>query len=68
MRIVRAGHGRNGWLGDGRLALAAQCACHAMIGYFHPQMIAQSQNKPGPSVEQMADFVLASLAPRTGIK
>src|SRR6201987_3265410 len=35
------------------LALAAQCACHAMIGYFHPQMIAQSQNKPGPSVEQM---------------
>ena len=50
------------------LALAAQCACHAMIGYFHPQMIAQSQNKPGPSVEQMADFVLASLAPRKGIK
>jgi AcrR family transcriptional regulator len=46
------------------LALAANCTCHAMIGYFHPQMIAQSQNKPGPSVEQMADFVLASLAPR----
>jgi len=50
------------------LALAAQCACHAMIGYFHPQMIAQSQNKPGPSVEQMADFVLASLVPRKPIK
>ena len=50
------------------IPLAAQCTCHAMIGYFHPQMIAQSQNKPGPSVEQMADFVLASLAPRKGIK
>ena len=46
------------------IPLAAMCTCHAMIGYFHPQMIAQSQNKPGPSVEQMADFVLASLAPR----
>jgi AcrR family transcriptional regulator len=46
------------------LALAANCTCHAMVGYFHPQMIAQSQNKPAPSVEQMADFVLASLAPR----
>jgi AcrR family transcriptional regulator len=46
------------------LPLAAQCTCHAMIGYFHPQMIAQSQNKPGPSIEQMTDFVLASLAPR----
>jgi len=46
------------------LALTAQCTCHAMIGYFHPQMIAQSQNKPGPSIDQMVDFVLASLAPR----
>ena len=43
---------------------AAQCTCHAMIGYFHPQMIAQAQNKPGPSIDQMVDFVLASLAPR----
>jgi AcrR family transcriptional regulator len=46
------------------LALAAQCACHALIGYFHPQMIAQSKNKPGPTIDQMIDFVLASLAPR----
>src|SRR5215475_5837262 len=27
------------------LPLAAQCTCHAMIGYFHPQMIAQAQAK-----------------------
>jgi AcrR family transcriptional regulator len=45
--------------------LAAMCTCHAMIGYFHPQMIAQAQNKPHPSVEQMADFVLAALLKRS---
>jgi hypothetical protein len=27
-------------------------------------MIAQSANKPGPSLDQMIDFVLAGLAPR----
>jgi hypothetical protein len=27
-------------------------------------MIAQSINKPGPSIDQMIDFVLAGLAPR----
>jgi AcrR family transcriptional regulator len=44
--------------------LAALCACTAMIRFFHPQMIAQSANKPGPSLDQMIDFVLAGLAPR----
>src|SRR5882757_7596823 len=42
--------------------LAAMCACSAMIRFFHPQMIAQSTNKPGPSIDQMIDFVLAALA------
>jgi AcrR family transcriptional regulator len=46
--------------------LAAMCTCHALVGYFHPQMIAQAQKKPHPSVDQMVDFVLASLAPRGG--
>jgi AcrR family transcriptional regulator len=46
------------------LPLAAMCACTAMMRYFHPQMIAQSVNKPGPSLDQMIDFVLAGLAPR----
>ena len=46
------------------IPLAAMCTCHAMIGYFHPQMIAQSQNKPGPTIDQMIDFVLASLVAR----
>ena len=44
--------------------LAAICTCTAMIRFFHPQMIAQSINKPGPSIDQMIDFVLAGLAPR----
>jgi AcrR family transcriptional regulator len=44
--------------------LAAMCACTAMMRYFHPQMIAQSADKPGPSLDQMIDFVLAGLAPR----
>jgi len=43
------------------VGLAAFCTCHAMIGYFHPQMIAQMMNKPGPTIDQMIDFVLASL-------
>ena len=46
------------------LQVAAMCACTAMMRYFHPQMIAQCAEKPGPSLDQMIDFVLASLAPR----
>ncbi len=44
--------------------LAAMCTCTAMMRFFHPQMIAQAADKPGASLDQMIDFVLASLAPR----
>jgi AcrR family transcriptional regulator len=44
--------------------LAAMCTCHSMVGYFHPQMIAQAMNKPHPSIDQMIDFVLAGLVSR----
>jgi AcrR family transcriptional regulator len=44
--------------------LAALCSCHAMVGFFHPQMIAQAKSKPGPTIEQMADFVISGLAKR----
>jgi AcrR family transcriptional regulator len=44
--------------------LAAMCACTAMMRFFHPQMIAQCANKPGPSLDQMIDFVVAGLSPR----
>ena len=44
--------------------LAAGCTCTAMMRFFHPQMIAQCATKPGPSINQMIDFILASLASR----
>jgi AcrR family transcriptional regulator len=43
---------------------AALCSCAAMVKFFHPQMIAQTANKPGPSIDQMIDFVIAALSPR----
>ena len=43
------------------IPLAAMCTCHAMVAYFHPQMIAQARDKPKPSIDQMIDFVLAGL-------
>jgi AcrR family transcriptional regulator len=48
----------------GDVPLAALCTCTAMIRFFHPQMIAQAANKPGPSIDQMIDFVIAGLSPR----
>ena len=47
--------------------LAAMCTCQAMMGYFHPQMIAQAMNKPGKphaEIDQMIDFMLDGLAAR----
>jgi AcrR family transcriptional regulator len=44
--------------------LAAMCACTGMMRFFHPQMIAQCANKSGPSIDEMIDFVIASLSPR----
>jgi AcrR family transcriptional regulator len=46
--------------------LAAACTCTAMMRFFHPQMIAQGANKPGPSLDQLIDFILAGLASSGG--
>src|ERR1700712_1398537 len=46
------------------LQVAAMCACTGMIRFFHPQMIAQCATKPGPSIDEMIDFVIAGLSPR----
>ena len=40
---------------------SALCVCTSMMRFFHPQMIAQAMNKPGPTIDQMVDFVLAAL-------
>jgi AcrR family transcriptional regulator len=47
------------------LETAAMCTCTAMMRFFHPQMIAQCANKPGPTIDQMIDFVIAGLSPRS---
>ena len=44
--------------------LAAMCAHTSMMRFFHPQMIAQCATKPGPSIDEMIDFVIAGLSPR----
>ncbi|KQT26911.1 MAG: TetR/AcrR family transcriptional regulator [Bradyrhizobium sp.] len=46
------------------LQLAALCSCTAMMRFFHPQMIAQCATKPGPTIDQMIDFVITGLSPR----
>ncbi|MGY3586468.1 AcrR family transcriptional regulator [Bradyrhizobium sp. USDA 4341] len=46
------------------LEVAALCAGTAMMRFFHPQMIAQCATKPGPTIDQMIDFVIAGLSPR----
>lgn len=47
------------------LQLAAMCAAMAMMRFFHPEMIAQCATKPGPTIDQMIDFVIAGLSPRS---
>jgi hypothetical protein len=32
-----------------------------MLRFFHPQMIEQSVHKPGPTLDQMIDFIVAGL-------
>lgn len=43
--------------------LAAMCACTGMMRFFHPQMIAQCATKPGPTIDEMIDFIIAGLSP-----
>jgi AcrR family transcriptional regulator len=44
--------------------LAAMSTTTALTRFFHPQMIAQCADKPGPTLAQMIDFVIAALTPR----
>jgi AcrR family transcriptional regulator len=45
---------------------AALCVCAAMVRFFHPQLIAECADKPGPTLDQMIEFVIASLTGRAG--
>ena len=46
------------------VGVASMCTCAAMIRFFHPQLIAESADKPGPTLDQMIDFVIAALSGR----
>jgi AcrR family transcriptional regulator len=43
------------------VGIAAMCICAAMTRFFNPQLIAESAGKPGPTLDQMIDFVIAGL-------
>jgi AcrR family transcriptional regulator len=43
------------------VGIAAMCICASMVRFFHPQIIAESAGKPGPTLDQMIDFVIAGL-------
>lgn len=42
--------------------LMAYCVAASMVRFFHPQMIAQCAQKPGPTLEQMVDFVIDGIS------
>jgi len=44
----------------------ALCVFSAMVRFFHPQIIAQCADKPGPTLEQMVDFVFDSISVARG--
>jgi hypothetical protein len=46
--------------------VAAKCASAAMLRFFHPQMIAQFNHKPGATLDDMIAFVIAGLTARSG--
>ncbi len=46
------------------IPLAGMTTTTAMARFFHPQLIAQCVTKPGPTLDQMVDFLLAALRPR----
>ena len=43
------------------VATAAQCVGTAFIRFCHPMLIAQCADKPGPTLDQMIDFIMAGL-------
>ena len=44
--------------------IAARCVHSAMIRFCHPTMIVQCADEPGPTIDEMTDFILASLQAR----
>ncbi len=62
-RLVREGM-EAGCFAPGDPYAAARCAQVALIRFFHPGMVVQCAQEPGPSLEEMTRFVLAGLGSR----
>jgi AcrR family transcriptional regulator len=45
--------------------VASRCVQVALIRFFHPALLVQCAGEPGPSLDQMTEFVLAGLGCRT---
>jgi len=43
------------------VATSALCVSTAFMRFCHPMLIAQCANKPGPTLDQMIDFIIAGL-------
>ena len=46
--------------------VASRCVQVALIRFCHPALLVQCAGEPGPSLDQMTEFVLAGLGCRTG--
>ncbi|AXK80934.1 TetR/AcrR family transcriptional regulator [Pseudolabrys taiwanensis] len=43
---------------------AAMCTCSSLVSFFHPQLIAEKKDMPGPTLEQQIEFAISSLSYR----
>ncbi len=59
--VVIADGAKTGVFNVSDVELAGKLVCAGMLRFFHPQMIEQSAHKPGPTLDQMIDFIVAGL-------
>ena len=59
-RVVREGI-ESGEFAPADPVLASRCVQVALLRFFHPAMIVQCAAEPGPTLDQMAEFVIGGL-------
>lgn len=60
-RVVAEGVATGDFVSDD-IETSAKCVASGMIRFFHPQMIAECANKPGPTLDQMIDFLIGAIS------
>ena len=63
-RVVREGI-ESGEFAPADPVLASRCVQVALLRFFHPAMLVQCAGEPGPTLDQMTDFILAALRHRS---